>query len=83
MIIPEILYNHDQEDQSLQGYIDAYDSCSNLIMEKINNGQVSHLGFLDSDVDTAFLLCFKIEISLRMIQIIEKHCDEDYELKIS
>lgn len=79
MKIPDILYNPNQEDQSIKGYIRAYDDYISIINRDI---QMSKLFNSRKNVLEALDICIKINISLRMIYILEKYCEEQCEIKI-
>ena len=79
MIIPDTLYNPRQEDQSLKGYIEAYDDSIDIILDRIKSGAgfPEIPGFSQHDLVMGLEFCFRVNIALRMIQILEKHCDEE------
>jgi hypothetical protein len=82
MKIPDNLYNPYQADQSLQGYIDAYDDTIEMLVERLESRRL--IGdFSKEDHILGLELCFKINIYFRMIQILENHCEQNCELTIS
>lgn len=85
MIIPDTLYNPNQEDQGLQGYIEAYDDSIDIILDRIESGTgfPELPGFSQNDFIKILELCFRINIALRMIHILDKYCDEEPILIIS
>ncbi len=84
MIIPDTLYNPRQEDQSLKGYIEAYDDSIDIIFDRIKSGAgfPELPGFSQYDFIKGLELCFRVNIALRMIQILEKYCDEEPNLVV-
>jgi len=85
MIIPSQLYNPTQEDQSIRGYIKAYDEAIEIINERIENdfGFPEMPGFSHDDITMGLQLCYRVNIILRMVHIFEKYCDEEPNLVVS
>lgn len=82
--IPEKLYNPNQEDQSIRGYINVYDNLIDRFFDGYNSGLTYLLPELSrQEISLAGELCLKINIALRMLHILEKHCGEEPNLIIS
>lgn len=83
MIIPQNLYNPSLSDQSISGYIKAYDNYINLISQIAYSEQGAVCGFTREQTLDALNTTFQINIALRIIHILDKYCDSEIALIIS
>lgn len=81
MNIPEFLYNSNQKDQSIDAYINAYDSVCNMINESLELDYPIP-GFSRKELISALKMSLYLGIIFRVAKIIEKHCGETCEIKV-
>jgi hypothetical protein len=81
MLIPQKLYNPELSDQSVKGYIRAYDDYISMISRDAYSERGRAFSFTRSQTLEGLELLFKINIALRMIHILESHCEEQCEIK--
>ena len=80
-MIPISLHNPELSDQSVRGYIEAYDSYVSMISREAYSEHGSAFGFTRSQTLDGLELLLKINIALRMLYILDRHCEENCEIK--
>ena len=83
MKIPDKLYNPELSDQSVKGYIEAYDDYIDIISREAYSDKGRMFSFSREQTLDALHFCLQINTALRMLHILDKHCEEQCEIKIS
>lgn len=82
-MIPSKLYNPELSDQSVSGYIEAYDGYISIISREAYSEHGRIFNFTRMQTLEGLELLLKINIALRMLYILDRYCDEKSEIKIS